>query len=183
MRILFLVMLMGIACVELIAQSPESKAEAVAEQFCTCVNTTYSNIDADVKTVMGRVVSYQLQKQPQDLERYMKRLPAELVIRVQEQAVDFKKNGALAQRCVHVMESEMEAVDLANPIYEEMTEDNFSRLIQKKLKEDTSCEFAALLLELGLREQPKDQQVRIGQTRSKETAGAATSTPFKNPKS
>lgn len=182
MRVVFLVMLMGVVCANITAQSPELKAQAVAEQFCNCANTTYSNIDEDVKKAMGRVVSYQLQNQPQDLERYMKRLPADLVIRIQDQATTFKKNGALAQRCIHVMEGEMSAIDLANPIYEGMTEEKFSRLIQQQLKTDSSCEFAALLLELGLREQPKDQQVRIGQMRSRETAGAATPIPSKQPK-
>lgn len=172
--VLFVVMSLLCAPVLVEAQSPVSHAQAVAQQFCSCVNTTYSNIDEDVKQSMGKIVSFKLQNQPKDLEKYMKRLPAELVIRIQEQATQFKRNGALAQHCIHVMEKEMEAVDLENPIYEGMTKNSFSRLIQQELGKDDGCTFAALLLELGIREQPNAKpQVHISQTRSGETVGAA----------
>lgn len=171
MRVVFFVV-MALFCHnnKVIAQSLNARAEAVADKFCTCVNSTYSNIDGDVKKSMAKIISYKLQNQPQDLERYMKRLSAELVIRIQEQAMTFKRNGALAQHCIHSMEMAMQAIDLADPLYEGITEEKFSHMIQQELK-DSSCEFAALLLELGLKERPSKQQVRIGQTRSRETAG------------
>jgi hypothetical protein len=155
----------------LMAQAPEERAEAVADKFCTCVNETYSNIDQDVKRAMGQIISYKLQNQPQDLERYMRNLSAELVIRIQEQAGQFKKNGALAQYCIHDMEQAMENIDLEDPQYAGITDERFSVLIQQQLKSEPSCEFAALLMELGLRENIQQPQVRIGQTRSRETAG------------
>lgn len=153
-------------------QSPETYAQVVAEEFCSCVNTTYSNIDADVKTAMEQMIYYQKYQKIKELERYMKGLSADLVFRIQEQSQQFKQNGALAQYCVHAMEEKMNAVDLSDPIYQDLTERKFAQLIQQQLQKDASCTFAAILLELGLSNLPDDRQVQISETRSTVVKGS-----------
>ncbi|MFK7797664.1 MAG: hypothetical protein AB8E82_09430 [Aureispira sp.] len=169
---LVLVIILEILALEVAGQSPEIHAQAVAEEFCSCVNTTYNNIDADVKTAMGQIIEYQQQQQTEELKHYMKRLSADLVIRIQEQTGQFKQNGALAQRCVQSMEKKMKAVDLANPIYKDLTERKFAELIQQELRKDASCAFAAILLELGLNNLPEDRQVQISETRNSPIKGS-----------
>jgi hypothetical protein len=167
---LVLIVMLEILALRVVGQSPETYAQAVAEEFCSCVNTTYSNIDADVKTAMGQIIHYQKGHQRKELERYMKRLSADLVIRIQEQSEQFKQNGALAQHCIHAMEAKMNAVDLSDPIYKNLTERKFAELIQQALKKNTTCEFAAILLELGLSNLPEDRQIQISEVRSKKAA-------------
>ncbi len=170
MKVVFMLIMGLLGATMLVAQSPEVRAQAVADQFCNCVEETYSELDKDVKKAMVRMVRYQLQNEPQDLERYMKRLPAELIFRIQEQATQFKQSTGLANRCVHKMEQAMDRIDLEDPLYERVTESSFSQMIQQELQNDPACEFAALLLKLGILERPEsNSQVRIGQTRSRET--------------
>lgn len=166
---LVLVILLELLALGVTGQSPETHAQAVAEEFCNCVNTTYDNIDADVKTAMGQIIHYQQQQQTEELKHYMKHLSADLVIRIQEQTGQFKQNGALAKRCVQAMEKKMKAVDLADPIYKNLTERKFAELIQQALQKDTSCAFAAILLELGVNNLPEKRQVQISETRNSPT--------------
>jgi hypothetical protein len=138
----------------------EELAEEAADGLCNCVNEAYGDIDNDVKRAMARIIKYQTQEDLEGMESYMANLSVDLISRIAAQAGIFEENEDLFQLCLDDMEQELGELSFEEEQYEGITEDKFLIMMVESMKEATGCEFAYILMELGLQmeaEENKDQ--------------------------
>ena len=152
-------------------QTVEEFAELAAEGLCTCVDETYSAIEKDVKRAMARIIKYQMQGNEEEMENYMAKLSANLIGRIEKQASIFEANDDLFQMCLDDMEDGMGALSFNDEEYHGITEDEFLVLMIASMKEVTDCEFAYILIELGMKMEAEEgrSQVKVNPVESKKS--------------
>lgn len=161
-------------------QSLDELAEIAGDGFCSCVNETYDDIDKDVKRAMARIIKYQIKEDEAGMENYMTKLPADLMVRIEEQAGLFEENEEAFQMCLDDMDEEMEELSFDEEKYEGLTEEAFLVMMIKSMKETTDCEFAGTLMELGLEieAEENENQVTVDPVKPKTSTKGSSSNKY-----
>jgi hypothetical protein len=131
-------------------QSIEELAEEAADGFCNCVNEAYGDIDNDVKQTLAIIIKYQAEDDLKGMESYLAKLPADLILRIEEQASIIEENEELFQACLVDMDEEMGELAFEEEGLEDVTEKQFIGMMLKSIEEMADCKFAYTLMELGL---------------------------------
>lgn len=153
-------------------QSIEELSEEAADGLCNCVNEAYGDIDDDVKRAMAKIIKYQIQEDLEGMEGYMAELPADLILRIEEQASVFEENEDLFQLCLDDMDEEMGDLSFDEGEYEGITEAEFLVMMLESIKEMKDCKFAYVLMELGL-EMEEDENGGLVPVKSKNSTDGA----------